>query len=177
MRKDLPLQHQHSMLAQMVHHLPALPLASGKWVMSYKASAHLHEMPVHLLEDALIHLGYQPKFCYPQTNMDNRSMEAIADDDRAVWVENTMGIKEPIKGNIVPPAYIGLVIVPLLCFDKQGYRVGYGKGFYDRFLKRCNSQIATVGFSWFAPEDNIDDIDANDVPLKYCITPHQLYVF
>jgi 5-formyltetrahydrofolate cyclo-ligase len=65
----------------------------------------------------------------------------------------------------------------MLAFDKQGYRVGYGKGFYDRYLKRCQPDVMKVGFSFFPPVDQIEDINANDVPLSYCITPHQIYAF
>ena len=68
-----------------------------------------------------------------------------------------------------------LVIVPLLAFDKKGYRVGYGKGFYDRFLQ--NSKTLKIGLSFFAPTEEIIDVHLNDVRLDKCITPAGIIEF
>jgi len=67
--------------------------------------------------------------------------------------------------------------VPLLAVDKKGYRVGYGKGFYDKFLPSCKKECLKIGFSYFEPVDEITDKDQFDVPLELCITPHNIYVF
>ncbi|HEX8461529.1 MAG TPA: 5-formyltetrahydrofolate cyclo-ligase, partial [Segetibacter sp.] len=72
---------------------------------------------------------------------------------------------------------IDLVFVPLLAYDKRGYRVGYGKGFYDRYLSLCKPEVLKVGFSYFGPEESIDDTHQFDVPLNYCITPDNIYEF
>lgn len=68
-----------------------------------------------------------------------------------------------------------LVIVPLLAVDKRGYRVGYGKGFYDRFLQAI--QTRKVGLSFFEPIPEIIDVHLNDVRLDQCITPHGIIDF
>lgn len=68
-----------------------------------------------------------------------------------------------------------LVLVPLLIFDKKGHRVGYGKGYYDRFLKFANDNITTVGLSFFEPVDLIEDLHEFDFPLSYCITPERIW--
>ena len=70
-----------------------------------------------------------------------------------------------------------MVILPLLAFDQQGYRVGYGKGFYDKFLSGCREDCLKVGFSYFEPIETIDDCNEFDVPLDLCITPQNVYVF
>ena len=75
------------------------------------------------------------------------------------------------------PAEIDLVFVPLLAFDKKGFRVGYGKGFYDKWLAGCRPDCIKVGFSYFEPVESIDDRHEFDVPLNLCITPHNVYVF
>ena len=72
---------------------------------------------------------------------------------------------------------IDVVFVPLLCFDKQGHRVGYGKGFYDNFLHDCNTETIKIGLSLFEAEDHIQDIHENDIALDYCITPKKIYQF
>ena len=72
---------------------------------------------------------------------------------------------------------INMIFVPLLSFDKNGYRVGYGKGFYDRYLSQCRGDCLKIGFSYFEPLDAIDDTNEFDVPLNLCVTPTTVYVF
>ncbi len=72
---------------------------------------------------------------------------------------------------------IDLVLIPLLCFDKKGYRVGYGKGYYDRFLAECRPDVMKIGLSIFEPVDEISDVDEFDVKMDYCITPNKIWSF
>lgn len=73
---------------------------------------------------------------------------------------------------------LSIVLIPLLCFDKQGNRVGYGKGVYDQFLVRFNQKKTLfVGLSFFEPIDQIMDINEFDIKLHYCITPKTVYKF
>jgi 5-formyltetrahydrofolate cyclo-ligase len=94
-----------------------------------------------------------------------------------VLEENVWGIREPATEEPIDPGEVDLVIVPLLCFDVRGYRVGYGKGFYDRFLAMCRSDCPKVGLSFFPPVGRIDDIDEYDVALDQCVTPETVYDF
>ena len=71
---------------------------------------------------------------------------------------------------------IEVVFIPLLVFDEKGHRVGYGKGFYDTFLKNCPNAIK-IGLSFFEAEAKIDDHKAYDIPMNYCITPNRIYHF
>lgn len=85
--------------------------------------------------------------------------------------KNNWGILEPEQGVPTPPEKIDMVLVPLLAFDIRGQRIGYGKGYYDKFLARCNPLCTSIGLSLFPPEEKIDDIHMHDVPLKRAITP------
>jgi len=98
-------------------------------------------------------------------------------DDRFPLKKNKWGLEEPTQGEPTALKDIDLVIVPLAAFDKQGNRVGYGKGFYDKFLSECGPKCKTVGLSFFEAVDSIDDINELDVPLNYCITPKTFYEF
>ncbi|MDV3309443.1 MAG: 5-formyltetrahydrofolate cyclo-ligase [Cyclobacteriaceae bacterium] len=91
--------------------------------------------------------------------------------------ESPFGIPEPTHGEITSPEDIDILIVPLLVFDQNGYRVGYGKGFYDRFLMQCKSTSVRVGLSLFPPEEHIDDIAEFDQRMNLVITPEQVYRF
>ncbi len=86
------------------------------------------------------------------------------------------GIPEPVNGIQIPPDMIDVVFVPLLAFDKKGHRIGYGKGFYDRFLAKCSPETIFVGLSFFEAEESIAH-EPMDIPLDYCITPEKTYSF
>ncbi|MDP2160837.1 MAG: 5-formyltetrahydrofolate cyclo-ligase, partial [Flavobacterium sp.] len=92
-------------------------------------------------------------------------------------IKNDYGIPEPVDGLEVPVAKIDVVFVPLLAYDKNGHRVGYGKGFYDRFLSECKPTTIKIGLSFFEPEDLIEDVFESDIQLNYCITPQTIYIF
>lgn len=83
-------------------------------------------------------------------------------------------IPEP-KGGEAHTGDVDLVLVPLLAFDAKGYRVGYGKGFYDRFLEGSAAQ--KIGLSFFSEPVIIDDVHENDIRLDQCITPAGLLDF
>jgi len=91
--------------------------------------------------------------------------------------ESKWGVPEPIDGVEIAPKKIDVVFLPLLAFDKKGNRVGYGKGFYDRFLNECSPVVLKIGLSLFEAEENITDIDEHDVRLDYCVTPIKTYKF
>jgi 5-formyltetrahydrofolate cyclo-ligase len=113
---------------------------------------------------------------YPRTNFSNEQMQAILDHSEN-FVRNVYNIYEPASGEEIVPQLLDLVLVPLLVCDQSGNRVGYGKGFYDRFLKQCRPDCLKVGLSYFDPIDTITDANEFDVPLNYCITPQKAYVF
>lgn len=104
-------------------------------------------------------------------------LESYLIDDQTKLEVNEWGIVEPINGKRIENKEIDLVITPLLAFDKKGNRVGYGKGFYDKFFNTCRKDAIKVGVSFFEAEE--DEIETNefDVPLNFCVTPSRLYAF
>lgn len=96
-----------------------------------------------------------------------------------IFEENKWKIPEPSPvGSLQYSIFnIDLVLIPLLCFDKQGYRVGYGKGYYDRFLAKCRPDVMKIGLSIFEPVDEISNVDEFDIKMDYCITPNKIWSF
>jgi len=90
-------------------------------------------------------------------------------------LENPWGIREPASGDAVEPIEIDMVLVPGLAFDQHGHRVGYGRGYYDRFLNNCRADCIKIGLSFFDPVDEIRDVHAGDVRLDFCITPGSVF--
>jgi 5-formyltetrahydrofolate cyclo-ligase len=87
------------------------------------------------------------------------------------------GMIEPKQGEHANPHHIDMVIVPLLAVDKQGHRIGYGKGYYDRFLKLCRPDCLKIGISFFEPEESIAEKSNHDVLLNACLTPEHCITF
>ena len=88
-----------------------------------------------------------------------------------------MGIPEPLNGNKIKINLIEVVFVPLIIVDKIGNRVGYGKGYYDRFLSNCDKKVIKVGLSFFDIIEKIEDTTYSDIRLNYCITPKKIIKF
>lgn len=112
-----------------------------------------------------------------KADFNTREMTHFLLTDATTIKENQCQIPEPIDGIEVPSAKIDVVFVPLLAYDKLGNRVGYGKGFYDKFLTSCRPDCIKIGLSFFAPEQSVESIDLLDVKLDFCVTPDTIYRF
>ncbi|MGB5419630.1 5-formyltetrahydrofolate cyclo-ligase [Algibacter sp.] len=97
--------------------------------------------------------------------------------DNTVIKKNHWNIPEPINGIEIANDKIEVVFIPLLAFDKKGNRVGYGKGFYDRFLADCKPETLKIGLSFFEADEEITDIFDGDIGLDYCVTANKVYNF
>ena len=86
------------------------------------------------------------------------------------------GIPLPDKEELVSPESIEVVFVPLLAYDRQGNRLGFGKGYYDFFLGSLSPEVLKVGLSFFGPEEAIP-AEAHDVSLDFCVTSVRTWVF
>lgn len=97
--------------------------------------------------------------------------------DQTVIKKSRWNIPEPQEGIQVPNDKPEVVFIPLLAFDEKGHRIGYGKGFYDRFLASCQPGVVKIGLSFFEPVEEITEVFSSDIPLTYCVTPEKIYDF
>lgn len=111
----------------------------------------------------------------PRVNHETGELESLIYARDTKLASGRWQISEPSHDELVEPREIDIVLVPLLCFDRQGHRVGYGKGFYDRFLRQCRTDCLKIGLCLFEPVDKIDDTHAGDIRLDFSITPDSLY--
>jgi len=102
------------------------------------------------------------------------SVEIFADSKFEL---NNWGISEPVSDEDSGILDFDFVITPLLYCDRQGNRVGYGKGFYDGFFEKVSEEVKKIGVNYFNPEENIDDVWENDIPLDYLVTPDAVLSF
>jgi 5-formyltetrahydrofolate cyclo-ligase len=121
--------------------------------------------------------GKDKEIVVSKSDFDSLGMTHYLLTDNTKFKKNEYNIPEPIDGLEVPLTKIDVVFVPLLAFDLKGNRVGYGKGFYDKFLSNCKLETIKIGLSFFESEDKIEDISNNDIQLDFCITPSKIYSF
>ena len=121
--------------------------------------------------------GKDKEIVVAKSNFDTLEMTNYLLTDNTKFQKNKYNIYEPTDGLEVPNNKIELVFVPLLAYDLLGNRVGYGKGFYDNFLSKCNENVIKVGLSFFEPEELIDSVSLTDIRLDYCVTPTTSYDF
>jgi 5-formyltetrahydrofolate cyclo-ligase len=121
--------------------------------------------------------GKDKEIIISKSDFETREMTHFLLTDNTKIKKNEYNIPEPIDGLEVPTKKIDVVFVPLLAFDKTGHRAGYGKGFYDKFLKECKPETIKIGLSFFEAEEKIEDVFENDVKLDYCVTPNEVYQF
>jgi 5-formyltetrahydrofolate cyclo-ligase len=146
-------------------------------ILSYYPADEKNEVNTFPVTDYLHFRNPALQIAYPRMKQGDYHMEAVVCNADTAFEINEYGITEPVGNEILPPGEIEVIIVPLLAFDKNGNRVGYGKGYYDRFLKETDPGCIKIGLSYFPPVERIDDAGDFDVPLDLCITPEEVYVF
>ena len=117
------------------------------------------------------------KVVIPVSNFKEGAMRNAAFSPDTITKQAKYNITEPINPIWKKNDNIDIVITPLLAFDPKGYRVGYGKGFYDRFFASLHKDAKRIGISLFKPCKDIEDINEHDIPLTHCVTPNKTYSF
>jgi 5-formyltetrahydrofolate cyclo-ligase len=113
----------------------------------------------------------------PRVNFQTAEIENLKSTPETELIENSWQIAEPGGNELIETEKVDLVLAPLLCCDLEGSRVGYGKGFYDKFLRRSRPNCLKIGLSYFPPTAIISDVNEYDVKLDYCVTPEKIYKF
>lgn len=129
------------------------------------------ELILHLLS------GKDKNIVISRSDFETGEMTHFLLTDATKIIINSYGIPEPENGIEIPADKIDVVFVPLLCFDESGNRVGYGKGFYDKFLVKCSPETVKIGLSFFEAVDPWEDVFESDVKLDFCVTPEKVYKF
>ena len=135
------------------------------------------QIEVHTEYILQILAGKDKEIIVARSDFESCSMVNYLLTDNTRLRKNEYGIPEPVDGIEVPPGKVDVVFVPMLAFDTKGSRVGYGKGFYDRFLADCRPDVIKIGLSFFEAEQELIEANPTDIPLNFCITPNKIYTF
>ncbi|MDR7128812.1 5-formyltetrahydrofolate cyclo-ligase [Algoriphagus sp. 4150] len=107
---------------------------------------------------------------------DTLSLETLLLKPDTTFLLDKWGIPVPEDFEPVSSDSIQVVFVPLLAFDQNGNRIGFGKGYYDVFLDSLDHSVLKIGLSFFSAELSIPS-EVHDIPLDYCITPENIITF
>ena len=123
-------------------------------------------------------LSFDAEVAVPKINFTTNELSQILFNSIDQLEISPFGIPEPKKGRVIAAEHFDIIFVPLLAIDQFGNRVGYGKGYYDRFLKKCSTRCKFVGLTHFDEiQDQIEGVQLTDIKLDACITPSQVYRF
>lgn len=136
----------------------------------------LYEVDTYPLVDFVIKESSKTLVCSISDFNTNELQHMIVESLHDLSV-NQWGIPEPTAGTNVSPSQIDLVFVPLLACDKRGSRLGYGKGFYDRFLAKLPPKASITALSFFPPLTDMIPASGHDIAIHRLITPPAIYRF
>lgn len=174
-RQDLTFEAVEDLSLKIANQLLQLPIWNKSYYHVFLSIKELKEVNTELILNILS--GKDKNIVLSKSDFKTFEMTHYLLTDSTVIKTNSYNIPEPVDGIEISTDKIEVVFVPLLAFDKHGHRVGYGKGFYDIFLKKCHPKTLKIGLSFFEAEAVIEDSNENDIKLDYCVTPHQIYMF
>lgn len=152
-----------------------LPIWDGVYYHLFLSIVEKKEIDTSFLLSVL--QGKDKEVVIGKSNFEDASMTHFLLTENTRIKKNKWNIPEPLDGLEVPENKIDVVFIPLLAFDVKGNRLGYGKGFYDRFLAKCKPETLKVGLSLFEAEAEFTTTDAFDIPLDFCVTPDNVCDF
>ncbi|MGV3705789.1 MAG: 5-formyltetrahydrofolate cyclo-ligase [Arcticibacter sp.] len=155
----------------------SLDLHAVRYLHLYYPIAGKQEIDSLLISNRLRKDYRHIQLVLPKSDLTNCTLKHICWEESTPLAMNEWGITEPGNGREISPELIDLIVIPLLACDKEGNRLGYGKGFYDRFLTSCRPEALKVGLSYFEPQESIIAHESHDIPLDICITPDRIWNF
>jgi len=173
-RRELDDQTFSQLNNLLLKHFKTLNFSTVKSIHVFLPILENNEPNTFLIIDWLQAKYPAIKIVVPKADFATSLMSSYLFAGKADLQNNRYQIPEPQKA-ILFDGIPDMVLVPLLAFDKKGYRVGYGKGFYDRFLQNIETQ--KIGLSLFEVIDEINDVHLNDIRLDKCITPNGIVKF
>lgn len=175
LRKSLSLQQRDSYSLDIANNALKLDI----WKYDYYHIFLPIERQLEINTEYLLSIlqGLDKHVVLSKSNFETKEMTNYLLTDTTKILVNSYGIPEPDGGIEISNDKIEVVFMPLLAYDTLGNRIGYGKGFYDRFLAKCSTDVVKVGLSYFEPEDQILSIKNTDISMNYCISAKKTYFF
>lgn len=175
LRENLTVYEVENLSLEIANHLIHLDIWEKTYYHLFLPIEEKKEVDTEFILQILA--GRDKEVIVSKSDFETRKMTHYLLTDNTKIKKNEYNIPEPVDGIEVPSHKIDVVFVPLLAFDEKGNRVGYGKGFYDIFLKECRNDVLKIGLSYFESEEKIEDVLPSDIQLDLCVTPKKIYTF
>ncbi|MFD1614582.1 5-formyltetrahydrofolate cyclo-ligase [Gelatiniphilus marinus] len=175
LREDLSLKQIDSLSMAIANQTLKLPIWEHAFYHIFLSIEEFKEINTDYILNILS--GKDKNIVISKCKFKDTSLIHFLLTDNTVIKKSAWGIPEPVDGIEIDDKKIDVVFVPLLAFDKQGNRVGYGKGFYDSFLANCKPETIKIGLSLFEAEYKIEGVYEGDIKMDYCVTPKAIYRF
>lgn len=175
-RRTLPVEEVQRRSEQIAEQFfSRFALKAGQTVHVFLPILKNNEVNTWLIINRLRQQHPEVRVAVPVTDVAQNILTHHHLTDEAVLIENKWGIPEPQNAHSIHAPEVDIVLIPLLAFDEDGHRVGYGKGFYDRFLADCRPDVLKVGLSLEPPVKRIADPNPFDVPLDAVVMPKTIW--
>lgn len=175
LRNNLTHQELDDFSIAIANRLLKLPIWEKRYYHLFLTIAEQKEIDTEFILNILA--GKDKDIILSKSNFEDSSLTHFLLTDNTAIKKNAYNIPEPVDGIEVPSNKIDVIFVPLLAYDTKGNRIGYGKGFYDRFLAECKPDVIKIGLSFFPPETTDFETDSTDIGLDFCVTPEKVYEF
>ncbi|MFH4966714.1 5-formyltetrahydrofolate cyclo-ligase [Gaetbulibacter sp. M240] len=175
LRAELSPQQRDDLSLNIANQLLKLPIWNFEYYHVFLTIETLNEVNTIYILNILA--GKDKHIIVSKSNFESGAMTHYLLTDNTVLKNSAFNIPEPLDGIQIPVSSIQVVFVPLLAFDTSGNRIGYGKGFYDKFLANCSSETIKIGLSFFEPEAEDIPVFDSDIKLDYGVTPQSNYSF
>jgi len=175
LRKGLSPEDVEALSLKIANQLLTLEVWSHEFYHIFLSIVEYNEINTDYILNILS--GKDKHIVLSKSDFETHKMQHFLLTDSTRIKKNEHNIPEPIDGIEIKASKIEVVFVPLLAFDQAGHRIGYGKGFYDRFLSQCKPETIKIGLSFFRAEEEIAEVYETDIKLDYCVTPEEVYRF
>lgn len=112
----------------------------------------------------------------PRTSIEKKSMNAVVVKEDFKTITGCYGIKEPSLhyNEILEPEMIDCIVLPGAVFDRKGGRIGYGGGYYDKYLSLCRDDVVTIGAAFSLQLYDSIPQEKHDVKMQYIVTENEI---
>ncbi|MFN4245503.1 MAG: 5-formyltetrahydrofolate cyclo-ligase [Brevinematia bacterium] len=171
-RDSLPIQNQIEYSRTIHEKLLSTPEWKRSNIVMFYISINSEVMTLNLLSKA-----FDEKKVILLPKVTNEGMISVKVPHNFKLITGYKGILEPYEGETFNN-YIDLILVPLVGFDKEGYRIGYGGGFYDTFLSKNSKRIGLkIGLAYECQKIKYIPKEKHDQKLDIIITEKNIYLF
>lgn len=170
-RKELSENKRLAFQENIYQQIYKLKLSRVKNVHLFLSLTKFHE--IDTLPIIRFFRSQKKRIVVSKCDFKNKTLSHFYLEENTVLELNKFGVPEPVNAEQIHENKLDIVFVPMFISDAKNYRVGYGKGFYDRFLSNCKKDAKFIGLNFFKPIDKIEDVNTFDIPLHRVIYPQE----